>query len=253
MCRNSSALDPPFALTLLRNAAQRLRTRRDRIGLLGRAIHAFLTTDPPARLRPASTLAAMKAHRTTTRIYPHREANAIATLTLAFATDPPSRWFWPATSDFLAAFPVFARALGGRAFASESGFEVGEGAGVALWLPPGVEPDEAELIDVVQRTVHASRQSQLFEMIQQMGQHHPQRPHWYLPFVGVEPLHQSRGLGATVLWPILQRCDRERLPAYLESTNPRNIPFYERLGFRQVGVIRSGDSPEIVPMVREPH
>jgi GNAT superfamily N-acetyltransferase len=147
----------------------------------------------------------MDTHRPTTRILPHRETNAIATLTLAFAADPANRWCWPAPADFLAAFPVFARALGGRAFANESGFEVGEGAGVALWLPPGVEP-----------------------------------------------LHQSRGLGATVLWPILQRCDRERLPAYLESTNPRNIPFYERLGFRQVGIIRAGTSPEIVPMVRDP-
>lgn len=194
----------------------------------------------------------MNAQRTTSRIHPHREANAIATLTLAFAADPASRWCWPATGDFLAAFPAFARALGGRAFESESGFEVGDGAGVALWLPPGVEPDEAELIDIVRGTVHSSRQSELFEVIQQMGQHHPKSPHWYLPFVGVEPLHQSRGLGATVLWPILQRCDRERLPAYLESTNPRNVPFYERFGFERVGTIRAGTSPEIVPMVREP-
>src|SRR5262245_12619717 len=95
-------------------------------GPSGGGIHAFLTTDPPVPLRPASTLAPMDTHRSTTRIYPHREGNAIATLTLAFATDPPSRWFWPATADFLAAFPVFARALGGRAFESESGFEVGE-------------------------------------------------------------------------------------------------------------------------------
>jgi GNAT superfamily N-acetyltransferase len=194
----------------------------------------------------------MNTTRAPTRIHPSREANAIATLTLAFAADPANRWCWPATGDFLAAFPAFARALGGRAFASQSGFEVGDGAGVALWLPPGVEPDEAELIDIVRRTMHASRQSDLFEVLRQMGQHHPQRPHWYLPLVGVEPLHQSHGFGAAVLWPILQRCDRERLPAYLESTNPRNVPFYERLGFERVGTIHAGTSPEIVPMVREP-
>jgi GNAT superfamily N-acetyltransferase len=220
--------------------------------LAGRAIHAFLTADLPAPLRSATSLPAMDTQRQTTRIYPHREASAIATLTLAFAADPANRWCWPTPAEFLTAFPIFVRALGGRAFASESAFEVGEGAGVALWLPPGVEPDEAELIEVVQRTVHASRQNQVFEIIQQMGGFHPQGPRWYLPFVGVEPLHQSRGLGATVLWPILQRCDQERLPAYLESSNPRNIPFYERLGFRPIGVIRSGDSPEIVPMLREP-
>jgi hypothetical protein len=52
------------------------------------------------------------AFRTTTRIHPHREANAIATLTLAFATDPANRWCWPTTGVFLEAFPAFARAFG---------------------------------------------------------------------------------------------------------------------------------------------
>ena len=48
----------------------------------------------------------------------------------------------------------------------------------------------------------------------------------------------------------LERCDRERLAAYLESTNPRNITLYERHGFVKAGLIQSGSSPPIVPMVR---
>lgn len=194
----------------------------------------------------------MNMPRTTTRIHPDREANALATLTLAFSSDPTNRWFWPGTGDFMEAFPKFARALGGRAFASDAGFEIGDGAGVALWLPPGVEPDEAELMDIVQGTVHSSRWSDMFSILQQAEQHHPDGPHWYLPFVGVEPQHQNRGLGANVLRPVLQRCDLERVPAYLESTNPRNIPFYESLGFERIGMIQSGRSPEIVPMLRKP-
>lgn len=192
------------------------------------------------------------SNRRSSRVHAHREANAIATLTLAFSADPANRWCWPGTAEYLAAFPEFVRALGGKAFAAETAFEIAGGAGTALWLPPGVEPDEAELIAIIQRNVHASRQNELFELIQQMGHYHPQTPHWYLPFVGVEPLQQNRGLGALLLRPILQRCNDERLPAYLESTNPRNVPFYERLGFRRVGMIQSGTSPEIVPMLREP-
>ena len=57
---------------------------------------------------------------------------------------------------------------------------------------------------------------------------------------------------AMLLRPILERCENERLPAYLESTNPRNVPFYGSLGFRRVGMIQAGTSPEIVPMLREP-
>ena len=48
----------------------------------------------------------------------------------------------------------------------------------------------------------------------------------------------------------LERCDRNRLPAYLESTNPRNIPMYRRFGFEILGTIQVGSSPPMVPMLR---
>jgi GNAT superfamily N-acetyltransferase len=186
------------------------------------------------------------------RVHTGHESNAVAALTLAFASDPANRWCWPGTAEFLVAFPAFVRALGGRAFAAESAFEIGGGAGAALWLPPGLEPDEAEIIAVINRTVHVSKQPDFYAVIEQMGRHHPTFPHWYLPFVGVEPLQQGRGLGAALLQPVLQRCDRERLPAYLESTNPLNVPFYECLGFKRLGAIQAGSSPTVVPMLREP-
>jgi len=187
-----------------------------------------------------------------TRIRPAREADAIAALTLAFSTDPANRWCWPVASEFLAAFPAFVRALGGHAFAVQSAFEIADGAGIALWLPPGIEPDETELESVIQRTVHGSKREALYAIIEQMSGCHPTVSHWYLPFVGVEPMHQGCGLGAVLLQRVLKLCDAERLPAYLESTNARNIPFYERLGFRSVGRIQAGTSPVIVPMVRAP-
>src|SRR5262245_42828130 len=115
---------------------------------------------------------------------------------LAFAEDPANRWCWPGASEYLAAFPAFVRALGGRAFAADSAFEVAEGAGTALWLPPGVEPDEAEIMSVIERTLPAHRWDAMYGLIGQMGRCHPTFAHWYLPFVGVEPINQGRGLGA---------------------------------------------------------
>jgi hypothetical protein len=44
----------------------------------------------------------------------------------------------------------------------------------------------------------------------------------------------------------------DRIPAYLENSNPRNTPFYERFGFEPLGVIKAGTVPEIVPMLRKP-
>ena len=45
-------------------------------------------------------------------------------------------------------------------------------------------------------------------------------------------------------------CDRDHAPAYLESSNPKNIPLYERHGFIVLGTIQVGTSPPIVPMLR---
>lgn len=63
---------------------------------------------------------------------------------------------------------------------------------------------------------------------------------------------QNRGLGEALMRPMLERCDESNMPAYLESTNPRNEPFYERLGFRRVGRLQVDACPPIVPMLRLP-
>jgi len=124
--------------------------------------------------------------------------------------------------------------------------------GVALWLAPDAGPDEAALGRLIEGSVAAEKQADLAEVIEQMVRFHPEEPHWYLPFIGVDPACQGQGVGTALLRAMLARCDAERLPAYLESTNPRNQPFYELLGFRAVGEIRAGQCPPVVPMLRRP-
>jgi GNAT superfamily N-acetyltransferase len=70
--------------------------------------------------------------------------------------------------------------------------------------------------------------------------------------IGVEPEWCGKGFGAALMQPILERCDRERLPAHLEATTPRNRALYERLGFEVVEEITVKDSPPAWPMWREP-
>jgi hypothetical protein len=50
----------------------------------------------------------------------------------------------------------------------------------------------------------------------------------------------------------LIRCDREQKLAYLESSNPKNIPLYERVGFELIGTIQAGTLPPVYPMLRTP-
>ena len=85
-----------------------------------------------------------------------------------------------------------------------------------------------------------------------MEARHPATPHWYLPMVGVEPARQGRGLGSALIRPVLERCDRTGVPAYLEATTPRSRALYERLGFRVTATIREGGCPPLWCMLREP-
>ncbi len=77
------------------------------------------------------------------------QANTINTIVLGFAGDPMTRWVWPDSSEYLGIMPELVRAFGGRALEHGAAY-VTEGArAAALWLPPGVEPDEATMGAVV--------------------------------------------------------------------------------------------------------
>jgi len=73
-----------------------------------------------------------------------------------------------------------------------------------------------------------------------------------LPLVGVDPIAQGRGYGALLMRHAAHRFDAEGVPAYLESSNPRNISLYLRHGFEILGTIQVGDSPTVTPMLRRP-
>lgn len=85
-----------------------------------------------------------------------------------------------------------------------------------------------------------------------MKEHHPHEEHWYLNVVSTLPERQGHGLGSVVLQPVLARCDAEGIPAYLESTNPRNHSLYLRHGFVVTGEIPLPDGPTMALMWRDP-
>lgn len=182
-------------------------------------------------------------------IAPGEQGAAISTIVLAFATDPVARWCWPDPDEYLAVMPDFTRAFGGGAFDHGSGHATSDCAGAALWLPPGAHPDEEAVGEIMERTMTAEVRDGMSKAFEQMGACHPSGPHWYLPLIGVDPLHQGKGLGAALLRHALAQCDREHLPAYLESSNPRNISLYQRHGFEVLGTIETG-GPALTPMLR---
>ena len=82
---------------------------------------------------------------------------------------------------------------------------------------------------------------------------HPERPHWYLSGIGTDPPAQGSGVGSALMRSQMARCDAAGEAAYLESSKERNVPFYERHGFRVSGELTvPGGGPTLWLMWRNP-
>ena len=171
-------------------------------------------------------------------------------MTRAFANDPTLRWMFPDDSTYESDFSTFAHAFGRPAFENGTAFFTDDYIGAAFWFAPGVSDDEEAVIASLTQSVPADRLDAAFKIFSQMEEFHPRFLHWYLPLIGVDPIHQGNGHGSRLLRNTLDECDRSGIPAYLESSSPENIPLYERHGFRLLSEIQAGNSPTVYPMLR---
>ena len=132
-----------------------------------------------------------------------------------------------------------------------------DGSGAAVWARPGrwKVPFGVTMREAWKMTRVFGRRLPLgLRALMRLERHHPNAEHWYLQYMGVEPRRQGRGLGGALLAPILERCDGEGIPAYLEASSDRNQVLYERNGFSVTGVFEmpGRGGPPIRKMWREP-
>ena len=182
-------------------------------------------------------------------------------LTAAFADDPVQCWLFEPATDPDAARRRFLR------FFTDEYFPLGHvyvehgsagRTGAALWAPPDRhilgEASIERLLEMMGELLGDEALPRLGELGRTMS-HVPEEPHFYLGVLGVDPSHQGLGLGAVLVEPVLEACDRGGFLAHLESSNPRNIGFYERLGFRTTADFRCGGpaGPLMTVMQRRPH
>ena len=179
------------------------------------------------------------------------ESSMVATITMAFSTDPIARWFYPKAADYFRWFPSFVRGFAGRSISDNTAVATTNYSGVALWLGPGAHGDEEALAKLFEKSLPAERQPDVFELFEKMGAEHPAEEHWYLPMIGVDSSRQNTGIGTGLMKRALERSDCDGLPAYLESSNPRNISLYQRCGFEAIGEVSAAASPPLVRMLRQ--
>ncbi|MEM7540622.1 MAG: N-acetyltransferase [Pseudomonadota bacterium] len=178
------------------------------------------------------------------------QQQTLATMVLGFAADPLVRWMWPDPLTYFSRGPAIFSAFGGKAFASFTAFVTNDFAGAALWLPPGVKGEQSVVERELSATIDASRLGEVRAVFEAMARYVPQDPCWYLPAIAVDPATQGKGIGTALMAYALERVDEGGTPAYLESSNPRNVQLYEGFGFEVIAEVGVGAGPVVYPMLR---
>lgn len=178
-------------------------------------------------------------------------------LARAFHRDPLISWILPDDARRERSMPHgFETMIKGVYLPKDQIYVTADLSSAALWAPPGKwrvpASVQMRLLPGLARTF-GTRLPAFLKALTILDSNHPDEvPHWYLAVLGSDPDLQGRGLGSLAMRPVLDRCDREATPAYLESTNPANVGFYERRGFRIIKEIQVPGGPLVHGMWRDP-
>ncbi|WP_072687842.1 GNAT family N-acetyltransferase [Rhodococcus marinonascens] len=190
------------------------------------------------------------------------DVNALSTvLSDAFDDDPVISWLYPDEKERRVGLPRLFAAFTRHHHLAGGGVEVAVGddgaiGGATLWDPPaGWQHSRLSNWMMTPALIRALRgRRQVGEDIDTaLHTAHPAELHWYLATIGTGTAVRGRGYGQALLASRLERCDRELVPAYLESSKASNIPYYERFGFEVTGeIVIPGGGPTLYAMWRDP-
>ena len=126
-------------------------------------------------------------------------------------------------------------------------------SGVAVWTLPDRWHVSWRETGELARMMLNRRLPMLVTGLQRLERAHPRDPHsFYLAVLGTDPPRQGQGIGTALMAPVLEFCDRDGVPAYLESSKERNIDFDSRFGFRVTEEVQLPNRPKMWPMWRDP-
>jgi GNAT superfamily N-acetyltransferase len=165
----------------------------------------------------------------------------VETLTAAFAEDPLWGWAFPDFDDLREWWRFYVTS----ALRYPWVWVVDDFAAASVWIPPnGIEltPEEEGQIPDRLAELAGPRAPEVLRLLERFDDGHPtDRPHYYLSLLGTRPDRRGEGLGMALLEENLRLIDTEGAHAYLESSNPANIPRYEKRGFRPIATFDRPD------------
>lgn len=177
----------------------------------------------------------------------------------AFEHDPLMSWYVPDQATRLERLRRFYAVSTRRMIARglREVYTTEDVAGEATWAAPGTcRLSPLAMLPALPGMVRAigfgglRRSARAYAALQAR---HPSEPHWYLEGLSTDPDRQGRGVAIALMAPVLERCDRGGVAAWLETQNPANVPFYERRGFEVAGKLDlPGGGPHMWLMVRQP-
>lgn len=163
-------------------------------------------------------------------------------LSRAFYDDPLMRWMLPGNDARAQGLSALFATMARHHYLPRGGVQVAAGGneigGATLWSPPGLwresRPEELRMLPGM-LLAFGRRIPLIKKTLRFIANHHPDEPHWYLGVIGSDPKVRGTGFGHVLMESGLERCDAEHASAYLESTNPANVPYYQRFGFEATG------------------
>lgn len=174
----------------------------------------------------------------------------VATVVAAFVRDPAFRFFFPDDAAYPQQAAAFVGYLFDKRLRDATVWMHGDGSAVALWSPPGTNPHRdappdvlrlrAAMIDAIGPDA-AGRLGEYDAAVS--GALPTAEAYWYLGVLACLPARAGSGLGSAVMRVGMGEARSQGTPAYLETTNPANVGYYERAGWRVTATI-----PDALPV-----
>jgi GNAT superfamily N-acetyltransferase len=173
----------------------------------------------------------------------------------AFSDDPVMAYIFPKAEDRAKRIAAIMR-MGIRNYGSYGCVEyAGDIYAASVWQQPEAPKPTmiAQFVDALEGIVKLRSSMVRAATVQQLlAKNRLQQPHWYLAILGTVPQWQGQSLGGRLLESRLLECDKHAVPAYLESSNIANVPFYQRHGFVVTKEIQLPAGPIMRTMLRHP-